>query len=131
MFVVEQNRDAQLRSLLTLETASRSHKLHSILHYSGLPMTSKEIVEGRAAELGDARAPCGCGRTRRSGAAPRRLRLGEKHVLHQQAEGPPPRPAEERARPHAPRLRGRDVDALRRLRPRLDHRRLVIEACGA
>jgi len=30
-------------------------KLHSILHYSGLPMTSKEIVEAVAAELGDER----------------------------------------------------------------------------
>jgi 2-oxoglutarate/2-oxoacid ferredoxin oxidoreductase subunit alpha len=55
IFVIEQNRDAQLRSLLTLETAVEKHKLHSILHYSGLPMTSKEIVEAVLAELGDAR----------------------------------------------------------------------------
>ncbi len=37
-----------------------------------------------------------------------------------QAEAPPSRTAEERARPHAPRLRGRGLDAVRRLRPRLD-----------
>ncbi|HET7202849.1 MAG TPA: hypothetical protein VFI92_05730, partial [Steroidobacteraceae bacterium] len=55
IFVVEQNRDAQLRSLLTLETDVPKSKLHSILHYSGLPMTSKEIVEAVLAELGDAR----------------------------------------------------------------------------
>jgi 2-oxoglutarate ferredoxin oxidoreductase subunit alpha len=55
IFVVEQNRDAQLRSLLTLETDVPKSKLHSILHYSGLPMTSKEIVEAVIAELGDAR----------------------------------------------------------------------------
>ena len=55
VFVIEQNRDAQLRSLLTLETAVEKHKLHSILHYSGLPMTSKEIVEAVLADLGDAR----------------------------------------------------------------------------
>jgi 2-oxoglutarate ferredoxin oxidoreductase subunit alpha len=55
IFVIEQNRDAQLKSLLTLETAVEKHKLHSILHYSGLPMTSKEIVESVLAELGDAR----------------------------------------------------------------------------
>jgi 2-oxoglutarate ferredoxin oxidoreductase subunit alpha len=55
IFVIEQNRDAQLKSLLTLETAVEKHKLHSILHYSGLPMTSKEIVEAVLAELGDAR----------------------------------------------------------------------------
>ena len=55
IFVVEQNRDAQLRSLLTLETDVPKSKLHSILHYDGLPMTSKGIVEAVLAELGDAR----------------------------------------------------------------------------
>jgi len=55
IFVIEQNRDAQLRSLLTLETDVPKSKLHSILHYNGLPMTSQKIVEAVAAELGDAR----------------------------------------------------------------------------
>jgi 2-oxoglutarate ferredoxin oxidoreductase subunit alpha len=55
IFVVEQNRDAQMRSLLTLETGVDKAKLRSILHYSGLPMTSHEIVEAVLAELGDAR----------------------------------------------------------------------------
>jgi 2-oxoglutarate ferredoxin oxidoreductase subunit alpha len=55
IFVVEQNRDAQLKSLLTLETDVPKSKLFSILHYSGLPMTSKEIVDAVIAELGDAR----------------------------------------------------------------------------
>jgi 2-oxoglutarate ferredoxin oxidoreductase subunit alpha len=54
IFVVEQNRDAQLRALLTLETDVQKSKLHSILHYNGLPMTSKGIVEAVLAELGDA-----------------------------------------------------------------------------
>jgi 2-oxoglutarate ferredoxin oxidoreductase subunit alpha len=53
IFVVEQNRDAQLRSLLTLETDVPKSKLYSILHYSGLPMTSKEVVDAVLAELGD------------------------------------------------------------------------------
>jgi 2-oxoglutarate/2-oxoacid ferredoxin oxidoreductase subunit alpha len=53
--VVEQNRDAQLRSLLTLETDVPKSKLHSILHYNGLPMTSKEIVEAVLGELGEGR----------------------------------------------------------------------------
>jgi 2-oxoglutarate ferredoxin oxidoreductase subunit alpha len=44
-----------LRSLLTLETSVEKSKLRSILHYSGLPMTSKEIVEAVVAEVGDAR----------------------------------------------------------------------------
>jgi 2-oxoglutarate ferredoxin oxidoreductase subunit alpha len=50
-FVVEQNRDAQLRSLLTLETAVEKSKLRSLLHYSGLPISSAFIVEGVLAEL--------------------------------------------------------------------------------
>lgn len=49
IFVVEQNRDAQLRSLLTLETAVEKTKLQSILYYAGLPMTANAIVNGIAA----------------------------------------------------------------------------------
>lgn len=54
IFVIEQNRDAQLRSLLTLETAVDKSKLRSILHYSGMPIASNVIVEGVLAELGNA-----------------------------------------------------------------------------
>jgi 2-oxoglutarate ferredoxin oxidoreductase subunit alpha len=46
IFIVEQNRDAQLRALLTLETAVEKKKLRSILHYDGLPMSCDCIVEG-------------------------------------------------------------------------------------
>ena len=46
IFVVEQNRDAQLRSLLSLETPVEKHKLRSILHYGGMPMDARCIVEG-------------------------------------------------------------------------------------
>jgi 2-oxoglutarate ferredoxin oxidoreductase subunit alpha len=46
IFVVEQNRDAQLRALLTLETAVDKKKLRSILHYNGLPMPADCIVDG-------------------------------------------------------------------------------------
>jgi 2-oxoglutarate ferredoxin oxidoreductase subunit alpha len=51
LFVVEQNRDAQMRALLTLETAVDKAKLRSLLHYSGLPISSSFIVEGVLAEL--------------------------------------------------------------------------------
>ena len=51
IFVVEQNRDAQLRSLLTLETAVDKRKLRSILHYSGFPVSSDFIVAGIHAAL--------------------------------------------------------------------------------
>ncbi|HEY2276458.1 MAG TPA: 2-oxoacid:acceptor oxidoreductase subunit alpha [Steroidobacteraceae bacterium] len=56
LFVVEQNRDAQLRSLLTLETAVEKSKLRSLLHYSGLPISSAFIVDGVLAELQPERA---------------------------------------------------------------------------
>ena len=51
LFVVEQNRDGQLRSLLTLETAVEKSKLRSLLHYNGLPVSSSFIVEGVLAEV--------------------------------------------------------------------------------
>jgi 2-oxoglutarate ferredoxin oxidoreductase subunit alpha len=51
IFVVEQNRDAQLRALLTLETKVEKSKLHSLLHYNGLPISSRFIVEGVIAHL--------------------------------------------------------------------------------
>jgi len=54
LFVVEQNRDAQLRSLLTLETAVEKSRLRSLLHYSGLPVSSKFIVDGVLAEIAPA-----------------------------------------------------------------------------
>jgi 2-oxoglutarate ferredoxin oxidoreductase subunit alpha len=59
IFVVEQNRDAQLRALLTLETAVDKAKLHSILHYSGLPIASSVIVEGVLASVGEQRLAVG------------------------------------------------------------------------
>jgi 2-oxoglutarate ferredoxin oxidoreductase subunit alpha len=51
LFVVEQNRDAQLKSLLTLETAVEKAKLRSLLHYSGLPISSTFIVDGILAHV--------------------------------------------------------------------------------
>ncbi|MBK6598786.1 MAG: 2-oxoacid:acceptor oxidoreductase subunit alpha [Proteobacteria bacterium] len=54
LFVVDQNRDAQMRSLLTLETRVEKAKLRSLLHYSGLPISSEFIVAGVLAEVGTA-----------------------------------------------------------------------------
>ena len=51
LFVVEQNRDAQFRSLLALETKVEKSKLLSLLHYSGLPISSSFIVEGVLAHV--------------------------------------------------------------------------------
>ena len=44
IFVVEQNRDAQLRSLLITETNTSSEKLIPVLYYGGQPMSCKDIV---------------------------------------------------------------------------------------
>jgi 2-oxoglutarate ferredoxin oxidoreductase subunit alpha len=55
LYVVEQNRDAQLRSLLTLETRVDKSKLRSLLQYSGLPVSSKFIVDGVLGELSEGR----------------------------------------------------------------------------
>jgi 2-oxoglutarate ferredoxin oxidoreductase subunit alpha len=46
IYVVEQNRDAQLKSLLLLEMDVESKKLLSILHYNGLPMVAENVVDG-------------------------------------------------------------------------------------
>ena len=46
IYVVEQNRDAQLASLLKLDLpADQLTKLRSILHYNGLPMDARGITE--------------------------------------------------------------------------------------
>jgi 2-oxoglutarate ferredoxin oxidoreductase subunit alpha len=44
IFVVEQNRDAQLKSLLTLETDYPKERMQSVLSYGGLPMDCRDIV---------------------------------------------------------------------------------------
>ncbi len=44
IYVVEQNRDAQLRSLLILETGADAEQLISVLHYNGMPIDSSGIV---------------------------------------------------------------------------------------
>jgi 2-oxoglutarate/2-oxoacid ferredoxin oxidoreductase subunit alpha len=45
VFVVDQNRDAQLKSLLVLETDYPKSQMHSILSYGGLPIDCRCIIE--------------------------------------------------------------------------------------
>jgi 2-oxoglutarate/2-oxoacid ferredoxin oxidoreductase subunit alpha len=45
VFVIEQNRDAQLRSLLTIETPVSKDKLRSVLVYGGFPLSSRHVVD--------------------------------------------------------------------------------------
>jgi 2-oxoglutarate ferredoxin oxidoreductase subunit alpha len=46
VYVVEQNRDAQLASILRLEMPERAAIIRSVLHYSGLPIDAQSVVEG-------------------------------------------------------------------------------------
>jgi 2-oxoglutarate ferredoxin oxidoreductase subunit alpha len=45
-YVVEQNRDGQLRSLIALETGISRDALHSILDYGGVPLSADVVVSG-------------------------------------------------------------------------------------
>jgi len=45
VYVVEQNRDAQLRSLLMLDANSDHEKLISMLHYDGMPLNASFVVD--------------------------------------------------------------------------------------
>ncbi len=46
VFVVEQNRDAQMKSLLMLEYNDIADRMVSILHYNGMPISSECVVQG-------------------------------------------------------------------------------------
>jgi 2-oxoglutarate/2-oxoacid ferredoxin oxidoreductase subunit alpha len=50
-FIVEQNRDAQLKSLLTLETGVTKDKLRSVLVYGGFPLSAKRVIDKISAQL--------------------------------------------------------------------------------
>ena len=99
VFVIEQNRDAQLRSLLALETEVPLARLESIRSYGGMPLAAREVVE--AVERAQAQGP-GVGR---ASSAPERApapdvgaagstESGEAH----RATGPAARTARRRKR---------------------------------
>ena len=50
-FVVEMNRDAQLRSLLMLETGVHIEKLESVRYYGGFPLSAHHVVSGIKARI--------------------------------------------------------------------------------
>ena len=53
IYVIEQNRDAQLRQLMKLEmTPEQQTKLRSILHYDGLPIDARSITDDLLAQEG-------------------------------------------------------------------------------
>ena len=83
-------------------------RLMPVLHYDGTPITARFIIEAIAE------------RVRADNVAPIKRQEGGVHDLPRQAEAAPPDAAEQQARLHAARLRRQDLDAVRRLRPRLD-----------
>ncbi len=53
IYVIEQNRDAQLLQLMKLElTPERQTKLRSVLHYNGLPIDARSITDDVLAQEG-------------------------------------------------------------------------------
>jgi 2-oxoglutarate ferredoxin oxidoreductase subunit alpha len=50
-FIVEQNRDAQLRSLIMLETGVPIEKLESVRYYGGFPMSAHHVITGVKGKL--------------------------------------------------------------------------------
>jgi 2-oxoglutarate/2-oxoacid ferredoxin oxidoreductase subunit alpha len=45
VFVIEQNRDAQMKTLLTVELQADPNKLISVLNYDGMPITADYIIK--------------------------------------------------------------------------------------
>jgi 2-oxoglutarate ferredoxin oxidoreductase subunit alpha len=46
VYVIDQNRDAQMHAILVLEMPSESGKLRSIRHYDGFPLDAETVIEG-------------------------------------------------------------------------------------
>ena len=71
MYLVEQNRDAQMLTLMRIELSpERLAKVRSVLHYNGLPVDARSITDGVLVHEG-LRPPMPAElRHRASGAAP-------------------------------------------------------------
>ena len=56
VYVVEQNRDAQLRSLLILDLEINPARLVPVLHYNGMPIHARFVTESIVAEMAKGQA---------------------------------------------------------------------------
>lgn len=56
VYVVEQNRDAQLRALLILDAEAPPNKLVALLHYNGMPLTAGFVVNRILEEMSKGQA---------------------------------------------------------------------------
>jgi 2-oxoglutarate ferredoxin oxidoreductase subunit alpha len=45
IYVIEQDRDAQMHSLITLEMPQHATKLRKVLHYNGLPIDARFVTD--------------------------------------------------------------------------------------
>jgi len=50
IYIVEQNRDGQMRSVLTLEFPALAARMRSILHYNGIPIDARFITDALSAQ---------------------------------------------------------------------------------
>jgi 2-oxoglutarate ferredoxin oxidoreductase subunit alpha len=50
-FVIEQNRDAQLRSLISIETGVAIERMNSVLAYGGFPLSAQQVVDSVLTQL--------------------------------------------------------------------------------
>jgi 2-oxoglutarate ferredoxin oxidoreductase subunit alpha len=50
-YIIEQNRDGQLRTLLLAETNVPKEKLKSLLIYGGFPLSARHVVDGVSAKV--------------------------------------------------------------------------------
>jgi 2-oxoglutarate ferredoxin oxidoreductase subunit alpha len=57
VFVVEQNRDGQLASLLSMETGLPRERLEHVGTFGGLPLSARDVVEGVLTALGEQARP--------------------------------------------------------------------------
>jgi 2-oxoglutarate ferredoxin oxidoreductase subunit alpha len=55
VYVIEQNRDAQLLQLIKLDlTPERVSRLRSVLHYNGLPIDARSVTDAIVVQEGSA-----------------------------------------------------------------------------
>ena len=108
VYVVEQNRDAQMLIAAAAWTARRRsrRKLRSVLHYNGLPIDARSITDEILAQEGARREQ------RHRPAASRRGRSTDRHDARPRLQTP----AEE-DQPHRPRACSRTAAARRRSAP--------------
>jgi len=55
--VVEQNRDGQLASLLRSEYPELAPRIRSVLHYNGLPIDARSVIDGISKQAGTSAEP--------------------------------------------------------------------------